>query len=438
MTLNKARGDGENAYLTEVEAQNERLARELEGRAGLAVGATGIDYRITGFWRLRTVIVPPHVYAVHTRRGHERPLHAGLGISFRFDPALDSFLLVPATLQTLLIDARCICRERQGVSVQAYVQWIVDDIDLAYRRLDFADRGDPMRLVNLQLREQAKAAIQDKVATMALDEVLSDRAPIIAELTERLRAVAEGRKEDGPDSGLGLRIVTVQIREAVVQSAKLWENLQKPFRAEKDRVARLAEITVEEELAARALVAKTKAEQETLAARERLAVLGAEIERKAIREAEETERTRKESELKLRLEESEREKRRVEAELVAVKARVPLETAHALRERARTEAALDLSEIKSRAASVTGERELLLLKTRRSVENDVTPERVREILVGKLPEIAAAIQAPEHAKTVSIGMGTAAAGIAPLAGLMALVPEIIGAVGCGGEKEKQS
>jgi len=44
--------------------------------------------------------------------------------------------------------------------VQAYVQWIVDDIYTAYRKLDFSDTGDPMRIVNVQLREQAFQAQQ--------------------------------------------------------------------------------------------------------------------------------------------------------------------------------------------------------------------------------------------------------------------------------------
>src|SRR6185312_15086292 len=116
------------------------------------------------------------------------------------------------------------------------------------RKLDFGG-DDPMRLVNLQLREQAEAAIKDKVATMGVRDVLSDKQPIIEELTARLRAVAEG--EDNSDQGLGLRIVTVQIKEAVVSSSRLWENLQKPYRAEQARVARLAELQTEDAISER-------------------------------------------------------------------------------------------------------------------------------------------------------------------------------------------
>src|SRR6185436_15445763 len=165
-------------------------------------------------------------------------------------------------MQTILINAHCICKELQGLLVQGYVQWIIQDFATAYRKLDFADPDDPMRLVNLQLKEQAEAAIKDKVATMSVHEVLSDKQPIIEELTARLRAVAEGEGEG--DTGLGLRIVTVQIKEAVVSSSRLWENLQKPFRSDQARLARLAELSAEEAITERELAASRVQETQRL------------------------------------------------------------------------------------------------------------------------------------------------------------------------------
>src|SRR6185295_19752280 len=88
--------------------------------------------------------------------------------------------------------------------------------------------------------------IKDKVATMSIEAVLSDKQPIIEELTTRLRGVAEGSRESG--SGLGLKIVTVQIKEAVVSSTQLWQNLQKPFRAERERIARMAELETQQQI----------------------------------------------------------------------------------------------------------------------------------------------------------------------------------------------
>src|SRR5436305_618262 len=204
--------------------------------AGGGAPVTGaVEVRVTGFGRWKTVVVPPNAFVVHTRRGRAEPLHVGLGVSFRYHPATDSFLVVPGAMQTILISAFCICRELQGVLVQAYVQWIIQDFSTAYKKLDFSDTEDPMRLVNLQLKEQAEAAVKDKVATLSVNDVLSDKQPIIEELTARLRGVAEGAGSS--DQGLGLRLVTVQIKEAVVSSARLWEHLQKPYRSEQGRSA---------------------------------------------------------------------------------------------------------------------------------------------------------------------------------------------------------
>ncbi len=256
-----------NSYLEEVEYKQQAVAQELRkmapsslppraqrsggGGAPLSSGQA-IDVKVSGVWRFQTVVVPPNAWVVHTRRGHKEPLHIGMGESFRFDPVTDAFIVAPATMQTLAINAKCICTERQGVLVQAYVQWIVDDFAVAYKKLDFSDAADPMRIVNVQLREQAEASIKDKVATMSIDEILADKRPIIDELTARLRSVAEGQ---------GLKIVQVQIKEAVISSTSVWENLQKPFREDKARLARLAELDRERVIHEREVKDKVDAER---------------------------------------------------------------------------------------------------------------------------------------------------------------------------------
>ncbi|WP_433679382.1 SPFH domain-containing protein [Nocardia sp. CA-119907] len=250
---------------------------------GMQGGGPGpVEVRVTGFWRWQTVLVPPNAFVVHTRRGRAEPLHIGLGVSFRCNPATDSYLVVPGAMQTILINAYCICSELQGVLVQGYVQWIIEDFATAYRKLDFSDDEDPMRLVNIQLREQAEAAIKDKVSTMGVRDVLSDKQPIIEELTARLRAVAEGSADRNAkadsDRGLGLRIVTVQIKEAVVSSSTLWENLQRPYRSAQNQIARLAELAAQEVLSAREAEANRVAEERRIENERELAELRARNE----------------------------------------------------------------------------------------------------------------------------------------------------------------
>ncbi len=219
-----------------------------------------IHVRETGFGPWRRVIVPPNVYVVHTRMGHDKPVTLGLGCSFRYNPATDAYLVVPAAMQTIGVVANCISKEKQGINVLAYVQWQIADLSIAYRKLDFSDSRDPLGVVNAQLREQAEAAIKDKIATMSIAEVLTDKEPVIEELTSRLTSVSEGRGQGADAEGLGIKIVTVQIKEAFVSSQRLWENLQAPFRHEQDKMARISLLVTQDAVRQKELETRRTAE----------------------------------------------------------------------------------------------------------------------------------------------------------------------------------
>ncbi|HYF64475.1 MAG TPA: SPFH domain-containing protein [Herpetosiphonaceae bacterium] len=229
--------------------------------------------RETGFWPFKRVLVPPNAYVVHTRIGRKAAVTLGLGLSFRYNPNTDAYLIVPAAMQTIGIVANSISKEKQGINILAYVQWQINDFSIAYRKLDFSDSRDPLGIVNAQLREQAEAAIKDKIATMSVEEVLTDKQPVIEELTSRLKAVAEGRTDDGDDEGLGIKIVTVQIKEALVSSQRLWEHLQAPFRYEQEKTARISHLLAQDEIRQKELQNRQSAETseaETLVEIERI------------------------------------------------------------------------------------------------------------------------------------------------------------------------
>lgn len=458
-----------NSYLGEVLEQQQRVGAELQRKARFSAPAftggggasTGraIDYRVTGWWRWKTVVVPPNVYVVHTRRGHEQPLHIGMGKSFPYNPYTDAFLVIPAAMQTIVISARCICLERQGILVQAYVQWIIDDIQKAYQRLDFSDPEDPMRIVNVQLREQAEAAIKDKVATLGIDEVLADKQPIIEELTHRLRAVAEGSREAGEASGLGLKIVTVQIKEAVVSSTRLWQNLQSPFRAERERLARMAELETARQVAARELEIRHARETSELEvqrdidrsravqAREvydreqgeaaRRAQVEREVEREALADKSATEKARRDAELALALLGHQIARRKADAEATTLLEQRKLDDATAQRELLRTEHAAALEELRSKAQSAVVARELEQLRARRSIDNDLSAEHLRAQLIAAMPEIASKLPAPAELRSITVSgdgaQGPAAPLTALLAGLLSLLEPRIPARASGAQ-----
>ncbi|WP_283134996.1 SPFH domain-containing protein [Rhizohabitans arisaemae] len=438
--------DRGNAYLDQVVAQQAVLEDDLKAprrasplaKRDRALGEVraekstpgSVDIRITGFWRWKNVLVPPNAFVVHTRRGQVKPLHMGLGVSFRFNPATDSFLVVPGAIQTILINAYCICRELQGVLVQGYVQWIIQDFGTAYRKLDFGDAEDPMRLVNLQLREQAEAAIKDKVATIGVRDVLSDKQPIIEELTARLRAVAEG--EDNSDQGLGLRIVTVQIKEAVVSSSRLWENLQKPYRAEQDQIARLAELQANEAVAQREMAAERLTETQRLEYERELAGLRAhnaawEFDTETAERLRRTQREHDDARSVAELEtETTRHALRMERERHAEEA----ETGRLRIEREQELKRLELDgELELARSQVQSDHQRALLEMERTrmradIENHQTPASLQARLIGSLPEIMARLPKPEELRTVSINGGDRTT----VSGLLAEIATVVGAL----------
>jgi flotillin len=384
-----------------------------------------IDYRIVGFGLWKSVIVPPNAYVVHTRRGHSQPIHMGRGISFRFNPLKDSFLVIPSAVQTLLINAKCICQERQGILVQAYVQWIIEDLATAYWKLDFSDPDDPMGIVNLQLREQAEAAIKDKVATLSIDDILSDKQPIIEELTYRLRTVAEGSREEGNNtSGLGLKIVTVQIKEAIVSSTQLWENLQAPFRAERQKMARLAALENAQEVGERERQHKLNSETANLNVAEQLAQLRSTQDR-AQYDRETTERIRREqreqeaqqqaitahnatvqieneSQLELALQELALEQRRLGAEMTKIQQQIQFEALLAQQQQAALTQELQLKQLQHQHQIATSELDLNLEHRRHTINNDLSPAYLQSRLIEQLPAIADKLPHPDHQNTTII------------------------------------
>ncbi|MFE6860787.1 SPFH domain-containing protein [Nocardia sp. NPDC057668] len=354
---------------------------------------------------------------------------SGWGVSFRFDPGADSYLVVPGAIQTILINAYCICKELQGVLVQGYVQWIIDDFATAYRKLDFSDAEDPMRLVNVQLREQAEAAIKDKVSTMAVRDVLSDKQPIIEELTARLRTVAEGSGEPAArdDRGLGLRIVTVQIKEAVVSSTTLWENLQKPYRSDQNRVARLAELEAQEAVSMRELTAARTAEERRIENERELAALrdrheAARFDRETAERLRRTERTHADERAVADLaQEAALHALRLERDLHAERAENTRLQSELRRQELEAELALEAARV--RAAH---EQALLGLERERiTVENANlrNASSIQAELVGALPAIVDNLPAPHELRSVQIGGDTLG-----LSGLLAQVSAIVDTV----------
>ena len=388
----------DNEYLKQVQQSTVLLERDLKtnkkaspmlsvsSNAQQAPLTPAVEVKESGFWKWRSVVVPPNALVVHTRRGHKEPLHCGLGLSFTFNPYTDAYLAVPAAMQTLIINANCICKERQGVMVQAYLQWVIDDFNLAYQKLDFSDPYEPMRVTNTQLRQQAEATVKDTVAGMGIDEVLADKQPIIEELTRRLREVAEGREGEG---GLGLRIVTVQIKEAIVSSASLWQSLQQAFRSEREEIARIAKLESASRIRSREHEETLKTEQLEQQQRRERERLKMELSAQTF-DLEQAEKVRRaELEAKSAVEVAEREE-------VILKAQAALEAQKSQLERAEA--------LETLRHELSCAREHLKLEAERlELARLVTPNQLKEQLISSLPQIAQALPQPKEMKVYEGG-----------------------------------
>ena len=87
--------------------------------------------------------------------------------------------------------------------------------------------------------------------------------------------MAEGRSQSDQaiDDGLGIKIVTVQIKEALVSSQRLWQDLQAPFRYEQEKTARISYLASQDEIRQKELETRQvteTSEAETMVAIERI------------------------------------------------------------------------------------------------------------------------------------------------------------------------
>jgi hypothetical protein len=261
-------------------------------------------------------------------------------------------------------------------------------------------------------------------------EVLSDKQPIIEELTARLRAVAEG--EGGADTGLGLRIVTVQIKEAVVSSSRLWENLQKPFRSDQARLARLAELAAEGAISEREMVEARERQTRQMdndrelseqRARNDAAAFDRETQERVRRaERDETDaRTLADlsNETSLHALRLERDRREEETEI----ARLRVE-AEQLLARLGVDGELALARARAGAAHETALLALERAKIQASIDNDQSPATIQARLIDSLPDIVSRLPKPDELRAVTIG----GADSTTVSGLLTELAAVVGAL----------
>jgi flotillin len=307
----------------------------------------------------QTIIVSPSTWIVHMRKGHTNPLTVSLGTSITFYPRTDSFLVAPSTVQTLMINATTITKEKQGCLVQAYLQYVIQDFSLCYKKVDISDLREPFKIINIQLEEQAISIIKDKVSVMSIDEILTDKRSIIEELTSLLQAVTKMQ---------GIEILQVQIKEAVVSSTSLFESLQKPFREEKNRIARIASLEAKRAIEEAEIEARTK-----------------------------TEKLKRINEVETAMERSKLEGARVEAEMKQIAAQRELDKARSEAELERVKGDLERKKLEQANQNELQLETLKVKEVEMKLANTISEAKLQELLIRSLPEIMSKL--PKSDKT---------------------------------------
>ena len=210
------------------------------------------------------VTASPSEFLVHYRRG--KPILVARGASAFCLPWIDRCVRVPCTAHQIEFAADQITAENQGIVVEGFAVWKVNDPVKTCASFDFSDPDAAIAGVGRVLQGVVESATRHQVATMSLDDVVRQRGTIIDAL----------KGEVAPLSGeWGIGLDTVEIRTVKISSRSLFENLQARYRDQARLDANVSALETERainERRCREEILHMKAEMETRAATEELAL----------------------------------------------------------------------------------------------------------------------------------------------------------------------
>jgi hypothetical protein len=365
------------------------------------------------------ITAKPSEFLIHVRRGRVLERTTGQGASC-FKWPWDSVAIVPTTINRLQFVADQVTREKVGVEVTGLAVFRIVDPLITYRMLNFSYAERAGEKLEEILGEMFVGATRRLVANLSVEDVLTRRKEALAgELMKEIAPIVEGRgrAEDDTDQGWGVVIDTIEIQDVHVLSAKVFAQMQATFRSELERRSREAALEAAKVVALKEAVDEkeiaTVRLESTVATREMRArgeARAAEIEleeaskREAIesrmaraRIAREQEEALAEirSQAELEAERSVVAERRIEAERALQKARAARDQealdAEIQLEAERTRASVDRAREGLALTEATGKSENVLLREKKEIENLVSEESLRVVMMREaLPAIAEA------------------------------------------------
>jgi len=165
------------------------------------------------------VSVSPSEFLVVYRRG--KPRIASRGATAFCIPFLDIAVRVPTDTHQVDFSADQITAENQGIEVDGFAVWRVDDPLKACAAFSFEDPEMAAQRIGEMIKSLVESATRHQVAKMSLEDTLRKRGSIILALKEETAHVT---------SEWGIALDTVEIRTVKILSRHLFENLQAQFR----------------------------------------------------------------------------------------------------------------------------------------------------------------------------------------------------------------
>lgn len=214
------------------------------------------------------VSVRPDEYVIHYGRGG-RVKHCGRGISFFCWPG-ETYIAVPSTLRDVNFCADQITKEKQGVRVQGFMAYRIDDFEKAYQTLDLRSRSakvllsaesnvtnneyasknrettfkldpnDALAKTDLVLRRLAESVVRHEVSNKTVEEMISEREAVIESMKDQIAPTV---------ARWGLVVETIEFTEVWIRSKSLFENLQAEYRNEMRLKAEQSTAATEQDIA---------------------------------------------------------------------------------------------------------------------------------------------------------------------------------------------
>ncbi len=214
------------------------------------------------------VSIRPDEYVIHYGRGG-RVRHCGRGISFFCWPG-ETYIAVPSTLRDVNFCADQITKEKQGVRVQGFMAYRIDDFEKAYQTLDLRSRSakvlmsaeknvdnneyssknrettfkldpnDSLAKTDLVLRRLAESVVRHEVSNKTVDEMISEREAVIESMKDQIAPTV---------ARWGLVVETIEFTEVWIRSKSLFENLQAEYRNEMRLKAEQSTAATEQDIA---------------------------------------------------------------------------------------------------------------------------------------------------------------------------------------------